>query len=118
VLSQKDDKFFDHPIYFASRLLVAAQKDYTTTKREALSMIFVVQNFRYYLLDYPFVFYVDHDALKYLINKPDLSGRLACLVLLLQEFNFTIVERSSKSQGNVDYISHLEPLRVLVRTFE
>jgi hypothetical protein len=83
VLSQKDDKHFDHPIYFASRQLIAVEKNYTTTEREALGMIFAVQKFRNYLLGYPFVFYVDHDALKCLINKPDLSGRLARWVLLL-----------------------------------
>jgi hypothetical protein len=110
VLSQKDDKNFDHPIYFASRQLIAAEKNYTTTEREALGMIFAVQKFRHYLLDYPFVFYVDHDALKYLINKPNLSGRLARWVLLLQEFNFTIVVRPGISHGNVDHISRLEPL--------
>ena len=70
VFSQKDDKNFDHPIYFASHQLIAVEKNYTTTQREALGMIFVVQKFRHYLLGYPFVFYVNHDALKYLINKP------------------------------------------------
>ena len=83
VLSQKDSRNIDHPIYFASRQLIATKKNYTTTEREALGMIFAVQKFRHYLLGYPFTFYVDHDALKYLINKPDLSGRLARWVLLL-----------------------------------
>jgi hypothetical protein len=110
VLSQKDTKNLDHPIYFASRQLIAAEKNYTTTEREALAMIFAIQKFRHYLLGYPFVFYVDHDALKYLINKLDLSGRLARWVLLLQEFDFTIVVRPGKSHGNADHLSRLEPL--------
>lgn len=100
VLSQKDDKNMDHPIYFATCQLIAAEKNYTTTEREALGMIFAVQKFRHYLLGYPFTFYVDHDALKYLINKPDLSGRLARWVLLLQEFNFSIVVRPGKTHAN------------------
>ena len=77
VLSQNDTMNINHPIYFASQQLIAIEKNYTTTEHEALQMIFAVQKFRHYLLDYPFTFYVDHDALKYLINKPDLSGRLA-----------------------------------------
>ena len=77
VLSQKDDKNMDHPIYYASRQLIAAEKNYSTIEREALGMVFAVQKFCHYLLGYPFTFYVDHDALKYLINKPDLSGRIA-----------------------------------------
>ena len=51
-----------------------------------------------------------YDALKYLINKLDLSGRLARWVLLLQEFDFTIVICLRKSHGNVDHLSRLEPL--------
>nr|PNR32308.1 hypothetical protein PHYPA_026434 [Physcomitrium patens] len=107
VLSQKDDKGLDHPIYYTSRQLVGAECNYTTTEREALGMIYSVQKFRHYLLGYSFVFYVDHDALKYLINKPQLSGRIARWVLLLQEFNFTVVVRSVKQHANADHLSRL-----------
>jgi hypothetical protein len=54
--------------------LVQAERNYTVTEREALGMIFFVQKFRHYLLGNKFVFYVDHDALKYMINKLQLSG--------------------------------------------
>ena len=50
------------------------------------------------------------DALKYLIKKSDLSGRLARWVLLLQEYYFTIVVRPRKSHGNAYHLSRLEPL--------
>ena len=109
VLSQNDTRNIDHPIYFVSRQLIATEKNYTTTEHEALGMIFAVQKFRHYLLDYPFIFYVDHDALKYLINKPDLSGQLACWILLLQEFNFTVVVCPGKSHGNANVLSRLQP---------
>jgi len=42
ILSQKDDNGQDHPIYFASRQLNAAKRNYSVTKREALGMIFSV----------------------------------------------------------------------------
>ena len=83
VLSQKDDKNFDHPTYYASRQLVAVERNYSTIEREALNMVYSVEKFCHYLLGYPFVFHVDYDALKYMINKPQLSGRIARWVLLL-----------------------------------
>jgi hypothetical protein len=107
VLSQKDEKGHDRPIYFASRQLAAAEKNYTVTEREALGMIFSVQKFRHYLLGYKFTFHVDHDALKYMINKPQLSGQIARWVLLLQEFNFTIQVRPGKSHANADHLSRI-----------
>ncbi|OAE18851.1 hypothetical protein AXG93_1647s1000 [Marchantia polymorpha subsp. ruderalis] len=40
VLSQRDDNRRDYSIYFASRQFLAAKKNYTTTKQEALGMMF------------------------------------------------------------------------------
>ena len=107
VLSQKDDRNFDHPIYFASRQLIATERNYTTTEREALGMMYYVQKFCHYLLGYPFVFHVNHDALKYMVNKPQLSGRIARWVLLLQEFTFKINVRPGKQHANADHLSRL-----------
>ena len=107
ILSQKDDNGRDHPIYFASRQLNAAERNYSVTEREALGMIFSVQKYRHYLLGYKFTFHVDHDALKYMINKPQLSGRIARWVLLLQEFDFVIQVRPGKHHANADHLSRI-----------
>jgi len=53
-------------------------------------MIFSVKKFRHYLLLNLVVFFVDHMALRYLVNKLDLSGRLACWILLLEKFDYTV----------------------------
>jgi hypothetical protein len=42
VLSRKDDKSFDHPIYFTSKQLIVVKINYTTTKIETLGMIYYV----------------------------------------------------------------------------
>ena len=107
VLSQKDKKGHDRPIYFSSRQLSAAERNYSVTEREGLGMVYPVQKYRHYLLGYKFTFHVDHDALKYMINKPQLSGRLARWVLLLQEFNFTINVRPGKRHANADFLSRI-----------
>ena len=49
----------------------------------------------------------NHDALKYMINKPQVSGRIATWVLLLQEFIFTIHVRPGKKHANADHLSCL-----------
>ena len=70
-------------------------------------MIFSIQKFQHYLLEKKVVFHVDHDALKYMVNKPQLNGRIARWVLLLQEFDFTIEVRPGKSHANADHLSCL-----------
>ena len=43
--------------------------------------------------------------MKYLVNKPDLSGRIARWILLLQEFNYEVKVKTGKSNVNADYLS-------------
>ncbi len=43
-----------------------------------------------------------HKALTYLVNKSNLSGRLAQWLLLMEEFDIDIVHRPGRQHGNVD----------------
>ncbi len=97
----------DYPIAFASKQLNAAEKNYTTTERECLAMVFSVKKFRHYLLLNPIVFFVDHMAIKYLVNKADLSGRIARWVLLLEEFDYTVEYKPGKLHHQADHLSRL-----------
>ena len=105
VLSQKNDEGHDRPIYFFSRQLSGAEKNYSVTEREGLGIVYSVQKYRHYLLGYKFTFHIDHDALKYMVNKPQLSGRIARWVLLLQEFDFDVDVRPGKKHANADFLS-------------
>lgn len=77
------------------------------TKREALAVVYTCRKFRHYLLGYDIIFHTDHDSLKYSVNKPDLFGRLARWILLLQEFTYKVVVKSRKSNSNADSLSQL-----------
>ena len=66
----------DHPISFARRKLSSIERNYTTTKREGLAMVYALQKFRHYLLGAHFKMFTDHSALKYLVNNPVLGGRI------------------------------------------
>jgi hypothetical protein len=53
-------------------------------------MIYVVKKFRHYLLRNSFIFFVDHQALLYLVNKPKIIGRITKWLLLLQKLKLCI----------------------------
>ena len=59
----------DFPISYASRQLNMAEKNYTTNEREGLTMVYAVKKFCHYLLANKFVFFVDHQALLYLVKQ-------------------------------------------------
>ncbi len=78
----------DLPIYYVSKLFNQVEKNYTTIKRETLAMIYEVKKFRHYFLANHFIFFVDHQALVYMVNMPLISGHIARWLLLLLEFDF------------------------------
>lgn len=54
--------------------------------------------------------HTDHFAIRYLMNKPFTSSRVTRWLLLLQEFNVTIIDRPGKSNVVADYLSRLKNL--------
>ena len=101
---QYDDSNRERSVYYANRQMSPAEK-YTTMEREVLAVIYACEKFQHYLLGYQIVFHTDHDSLKYLVNKPDLSGRIARWILLLQGFNYEVVVKPGKANANADYLS-------------
>lgn len=96
-----------HLIVFASRQFSIAAKNYTTTKQEHLAMVFLIKKFRHYLLMNPIVFFVDHLAINYLINKSNLDRRLAYYILLLSKFDYTIQYKLGQKHLEANYLSCL-----------
>ncbi|KAL6312985.1 hypothetical protein AAG906_006903 [Vitis piasezkii] len=58
-------------IYYASKTLNEAQRNYTTTEKELLAMVFALDKFRAYLVGSFIIVFTDHSALKYLLTKQD-----------------------------------------------
>jgi len=49
--------------------------------------------------------HTDHSAIRYLMNKPILNGRIFRWLLLLQEFDVQIVDKPGKKNVVVDFLS-------------
>lgn len=107
VLGQRLDGHF-RPIYYASRTLTGAQKNYTTTEKELLAVVFAFDKFRSYLILSKTIVYTDHSALKYLFKKQDSKHRLIRWVLLLQEFDIEIRHKHGAENVASDHLSRLE----------
>jgi len=63
ILAQPGEGGIDHPIAFARRKLSSAERNYTTTEREGLAMVYSLHKFRHYLLGSHFKMFTDHSTL-------------------------------------------------------
>nr|GEY06833.1 reverse transcriptase domain-containing protein [Tanacetum cinerariifolium] len=107
VLGQRKSKYFQ-PIHYASKTMTEAQIHYTTTEKEMLVVVYAFEKFWPYLVLSNGIVYTDHSALKYLLNKQDAKPRLLRWVLLLQEFDITILDKKGSENLAAYHLSRLE----------
>nr|GFB49292.1 reverse transcriptase domain-containing protein [Tanacetum cinerariifolium] len=107
VLGQRYEKHF-RPIHYASKTLTEAESNYTTTEKEMLAVVYAFIKFRSYLIMNKCIVHTDHSALKYLFTKKDVKARLLRWVLLLQEFDFDVLDMKGAENLAADHLSRLE----------
>ena len=66
VLGQRVDNKLN-VIHYASKTLDSAQKNYATTEKEFLAVVFACHKFRQYRVDSKVIIHTDHVAIKYLM---------------------------------------------------
>ncbi|GJX54411.1 reverse transcriptase domain-containing protein [Tanacetum coccineum] len=107
VLGQRHEKHF-RPIHYASKTINEAESHYTMTEKEMLAVVYAFEKLRSYLILNKSVVYMDHSALKYLFAKKDSKARLLRWVLLLQEFDFNVIDTKGAENLATDHLSRLE----------
>ncbi|RVW78439.1 Transposon Ty3-I Gag-Pol polyprotein [Vitis vinifera] len=106
VLGQREDGK-PYVIYYASKTLNEAQRNYTTTEKELLVVVFALDKFCAYLIGSFIIVFTDHSALKYLLTKQDAKARLIRWILLLQEFDLQIRDKKGVENVVADHLSRL-----------
>lgn len=94
-------------VEYASRSLNTTEKNYSTTEKELLAIIFGIEHFRYYLLGRKFKIITDHNPLKFLDSVKQ-NSKLIRWKLKLAEYDYEIVYKPGKEHGNVDYLSRVK----------
>ena len=94
-------------VYYASKTLNEAQRNYTTTEKELLAVVYALDKFRAYLIGANIIIFTDHSSLKYLLTKKNAEARLIRWALLLQEFNLQIRDKKGVENVVADHLSRL-----------
>ena len=96
----------ERPISFANRMLNKAEKNYSTTHKELLAVVFGTHVHRCYLYGRKFKIVTDHADLKWLITvKNHQRARLTRWVLKLTKYEFEIEHKPGKKRVSADSLS-------------
>ena len=106
VLGQREDGK-PYVVYYASKTLNEAQRNYTTTENELLAVVYALDKFRAYLVGSNIIIFTDHSASKYLLTKQDAKARLIRWVLLFLEFKLQIKDKNGVENVVADHLSRL-----------
>ena len=106
ILGQRE-KGKPYVVYYARKTLNEAQRNYTTTEKELLAVVYALDKFRAYLVGSDLIIFIDHSTLTYLLTKQNAKARLIRWVLLLQEFNLQIRDKKVVHNFIADHLSRL-----------
>ena len=107
VLEQRYDNEWK-PCAFWSKTFEKAERNYSTSEREAYAAYLAMLQYRQYLIHRPFTLITDHASLRYLRKAPKLYNRKwERYVMDLEEFQYDIEYKPGKSNTIADALSRL-----------
>ena len=106
VLSQEREGKL-RPIAYSGKRMNDAQKNYSTTEKEAMGVVLGFQQFDSFLRGNKVYVVTDHIALKWLLTHKQPKGRLARWIAYLQQFDFEVIHKAGKHHTNADTLSRM-----------
>lgn len=71
-------------------------------------MIYALNKFMHYIIGYQIYVYTNHTTIIYLMTEPSIIRRLARWLILMQEFDITVVDKLGKANVVANYLSRLQ----------
>lgn len=108
-LGQLDEKL-PYAIYFIGKKISKAKLNYTVTEKELLVVVHSFNKLRHYITGYQTFVHTNHATIRYLMNKPDVNAHIIRWLLLLQQFDLTVVDKLGKENVVTDFLSRVNLL--------
>ena len=73
-----------------------------------MAVVYAINKFRHYITGYEVFVHTNHSSIRFVMNKPITNGRVTRWLLLLQEFNITVVDRPSRENLVAYFLSRIQ----------
>ena len=108
MLAPIDDSGKKRVIYYLSKRMLEYEMKYVMIARLCLALVWATRRLRHYMTEYPVHLISRLDPLRYLFDKPALTGRLMRWLILLTEFDIQYVCHTSiKGSIVTDHLASL-----------
>jgi transposase InsO family protein len=105
VLMQEDSEGNLRVIAYASKTFNDAQKNYDTTDREALAVVWALEHFNTYCEGHKYTLLTDHQALAYIKSNTNQKKRIHRLAMKLANYDVQLYYKPGKDNHMADLLS-------------
>ncbi len=115
VLFQYDSRGYEHPVCYASRKFLAAERNWSTFSQEASTVVWALERFAEYTQGYHTIVECDHRNISFV--KKSAMPQLARWRLRLQDMDFTVRYLQGARNLTADGLSrqHVDDIEVTLR---
>ena len=108
MLAQLNDSGKERAIYYLSKRMLEYECKYLMIERLCLALVWATRRLRHYVTEYSILLVSQLDPLRYLFDRPVLTGRLMRWLVLLTEFDIQyVIQKSVKGSIIVDHLASL-----------
>ncbi|RVW88841.1 hypothetical protein CK203_034710 [Vitis vinifera] len=108
--TQHDDSRKEQAIYYLSKRILEYEMRYVMIKRLCVALVWATRRSRHCMIEYSVCLISRLDPLRYLFDKPALTGRLMRWLVILSEFDIQYVSQKSIKRSIV--ANHLVSLSI------
>lgn len=98
-------------IAYVNRTLKGAERNYFTSEKEILAIVYALSKLRYYLCGRKFEIHTDNQALTHLLTCKLTNARMTRWIIAIQEYDFTIKYCKGAENKTADILSRYTPER-------
>ena len=95
MLAQLDDSGKERAIYYLSKRMLEYECKYIMIERLCLALVWATRRLRHYVTEYSILLVSRLDPLRYLFDRPVMTGRLMRWLVLLTEFDIQYMTQKS-----------------------